>query len=47
MDNNHLLTLVIDCISKSSQVTIARVYNWDVHQRRTQQAAAATTIAQE
>ncbi|KAE8076654.1 hypothetical protein FH972_015290 [Carpinus fangiana] len=25
-----------------TQVTIARVYNWDVHQRRTQQAAAAT-----
>ncbi|GAU48153.1 hypothetical protein TSUD_302860, partial [Trifolium subterraneum] len=29
-----------------TQVTIARVYNWDVHQRRTQQVAA-TTIAQE
>jgi len=41
------LTLVIDCISICYQVTIARVYNWDVHQRRTQQAAAATTIAQE
>ncbi|KAK2394720.1 Prefoldin subunit 3 [Trifolium repens] len=29
-----------------TQVTIARVYNWDVHQRRTQQVAA-TAIAQE
>ncbi|CAK8531543.1 unnamed protein product [Lathyrus sativus] len=29
-----------------TQVTIARVYNWDVHNRRTQQVAA-TAIAQE
>ena len=25
------------------QVTIARVYNWDVHQRRLRQAAGAAT----
>ncbi|KAL8486101.1 hypothetical protein ACS0TY_022996 [Phlomoides rotata] len=29
-----------------TQVTIARVYNWDVHQRRLRQAAAATTTSE-
>lgn len=29
------------------QVTIARVYNWDVHQRRIRQAAAAAAGPQE
>ncbi|EYU45489.1 hypothetical protein ABFS83_14G003200 [Erythranthe nasuta] len=28
-----------------TQVTIARVYNWDVHQRRLRQAAAATSVS--
>ena len=35
--------LVLDCVSTIAQVTIARVYNWDVHQRRIRQAA--TTAA--
>jgi len=40
-DSWKLLILVFD-IYVFDQVTIARVYNWDVHQRRIQQAAAPT-----
>ncbi|RVW69382.1 putative prefoldin subunit 3 [Vitis vinifera] len=38
---NMLELLLILLLTVIEQVTIARVYNWDVHQRRIRQAAAA------
>lgn len=37
----HLPSILIFA-GNIDQVTIARVYNWDVHQRRLRQAATAT-----
>jgi hypothetical protein len=37
----NTLVVVLDCLTTIEQVTIARVYNWDVHQRRMRQAVAA------
>lgn len=34
-----LLVEVLDALTTINQVTIARVYNWDVHQRRLRQAS--------
>ena len=30
----NTLVVALDCLATIEQVTIARVFNWDVHQRR-------------
>jgi nicotinamide riboside transporter PnuC len=42
-DTHHLQTLIISKLIFFCQVTIARIFNWDVHQRRSKQSAIKET----